>query len=584
MTAIPLSMKATKIALHLGGSNARRMLKSQNFKNSPEYFHKIVEGEIGWIGNATVLENQSILLFTGVPIGGPDVRQITDYTSAARLLREYEGAFAALFWDAVKRKLVIVTDFLGLQPLYWSKSDNGLQVATETKAFRGQPDLAAWGAFISLGQTIGDRSLMEGVARVPRAAVWIYDAATGALDKYCYWNWPEPRERVSVDDLIDPLHWSIREYMDHGYAGTLLLSGGFDSRLLLLMLRDAGIDARTLIVSHPEERRDADGRFAQAIAEALGVHSERVTSDRDFYSLYQYLDYLIGSDAGTPSLHLFIAQIDHHIHDAAVWEGVVPGVSIGALPYPGSGITGYLTKARRDWNHPVWRAARRIFRHEVCQTMYDGFMADLDRECARHPNDAYGMTRFFVENRTRHRTSINPLKVFANHALPFTPGMVRAHWDAAAAIPCDAKANNALYLQIYEKLYPDALRIPFVSMGHISGPGHHFNLTNNTIVMKLLRQLGRAPFLNGIANRLGITTWYFKPSRFLQIENLPGNVIQDRYIDPRMLAALVGSPGLGNRAAREMLFYWLTWHWVHEDRLIDVLSPFQVADPGRRCT
>ena len=79
-------------------------------------------GRIPFLYQAT---NGNVLAISGVPI---DMRLDTagkiksivdkDYREAAKILKSFDGAFAALFWDNVNRKLVVVTDFLGYQPLY----------------------------------------------------------------------------------------------------------------------------------------------------------------------------------------------------------------------------------------------------------------------------------------------------------------------------------------------------------------------------------------------------------------------------------------------------------------------------------
>jgi hypothetical protein len=55
--------------------------------------------------------------------------------------------------------------------------------------------------------------------------------------------------------------------------------------------------------------------------------------------------------------------------------------------------------------------------------MREGFACDLDSELSRLPRDMHGLARFVIENRSRSRTAMNPLKACANHARAFTPGL-----------------------------------------------------------------------------------------------------------------------------------------------------------------
>jgi hypothetical protein len=67
----------------------------------------------------------NILAVSGVPLDMHGSLKQTllsivsqDYQRAAKSLSALDGAFAGAFWDNVHHKLVIVTDFLGSQPLY----------------------------------------------------------------------------------------------------------------------------------------------------------------------------------------------------------------------------------------------------------------------------------------------------------------------------------------------------------------------------------------------------------------------------------------------------------------------------------
>ncbi|MGH9348631.1 MAG: hypothetical protein ACRD26_15330, partial [Vicinamibacterales bacterium] len=53
-----------------------------------------------------------------------------DPAHTARTLASLDGAFAAFVWDPAERKLVVVTDFLGLQPLYLRRTAAGLALGS----------------------------------------------------------------------------------------------------------------------------------------------------------------------------------------------------------------------------------------------------------------------------------------------------------------------------------------------------------------------------------------------------------------------------------------------------------------------
>lgn len=73
-------------------------------------------------------------------------------------------------------------------------ADGELTLVSETKAIDSAPDLAAWGAFISIGHPIGERSLLADFSRVPPASILTYDCARRQLSIRRYWDWPEPSD------------------------------------------------------------------------------------------------------------------------------------------------------------------------------------------------------------------------------------------------------------------------------------------------------------------------------------------------------------------------------------------------------
>src|SRR5699024_8450527 len=133
-----------------------------------------------------------------------------------------------IFWDADSEILVVATDCLGMQPLYMRHTGKELTLVSETKALDASPDPAAWGAFISIGHPIGERSLVEGLQRVPPASILTYDCARRELRIHRYWSWPAPSDAWRNYDFVGSLEQEIRAYADFGDPGTLLLSGGWD--------------------------------------------------------------------------------------------------------------------------------------------------------------------------------------------------------------------------------------------------------------------------------------------------------------------------------------------------------------------
>ena len=263
-------------------------------------------------------EAGNLLALTGVPIDldGPlDARldQVlhADFHQAARSMCELDGAFAGLMWDAQNGKMVVVTDFLGVQPLYMVRGEGLLLLATDLKAMPAsglvavEMDPATWGAFITFGHSIGDGTQLASVRRVEPACSLVYDPTDDSLEASTHWQWPSEQADLTLDKLetgplVESMRREIRAYREHTTKSTVLLSGGFDSRFLLALLREEGLDVPALALTHKDELWDTDGRLAGAVARRLGVAHEIVTSPRSFYGSKAFLEYLVMSEVAVP--------------------------------------------------------------------------------------------------------------------------------------------------------------------------------------------------------------------------------------------------------------------------------------------
>jgi hypothetical protein len=566
MSAMPAPHHARKLAIHLGADASARvatMLDRQNPDGLPTSQRDFRGGAIGCLGGALPAHG-NLCFFTGIPINGTDAENLVDAEAAARLFPEYDGAFAGVFWDADQEILVIATDCLGMQPLYMRDEPGALTFVSDTKALAGEPDLAAWGAFISIGHPIGNRSLVDGLRRVPPASILTYDCRRQRLEVRQYWQWPEASDAWRHYDFLASLDRDVRAYASLGNAGTVLLSGGFDSRLLLFLLKRAGIRVDALSIAHEDEHDDADGRLAEAIAERAGVSLRKASPPRDFFSSQAYLDYLVASDAGFPSLDLFIAKVASQIDADVVWDGLVPGFVFMPLHQPEGGFKTYLRQEIRGPDSAIWRAAEMLFKPEVVAAMREGFAKDLDSELSRLPRDMHGLARFVIENRSRNRPAMNPLKVYPNRARAFVPGLSKDFMAHAATIPFQEKLHGRFYRSLFAKLDKRALSIPFVSGGELlSGKRFSLSYWRERLSADVQNVRSRHPRLIGHSKIPPA-----KRSTFLG-EHLFEDI--HSWIDPDAREKLKTLDSR-NYVTWKLLFHWKAWQWLHEGRLEAMLG------------
>jgi hypothetical protein len=541
----------------------------------------------------------NVLAIAGVPItldGSLDTCLASaaagGYEQAIEQLTHLDGAFVAVFWGAKARKLAVVTDPLGLQPLYIARPDEGLLIASELKAFPAsglmatEMDPAGWGAFFSFDFNIGCRTQLARVSRVKAATVLSYSPANGKLDAKCYWSFPEPcrdmgLEDVDIGQLLDVARREVKSYVTHSQTSSLLLSAGFDSRLIMLLLIEDGIHCAAVILEHQDELFGLDGRLAVRVAKKFNQADYQLMATRHrYYESPEFLRYLVMGEVAVPCLDLFIAQVSQHLRPemAAVWEGLCFGSAFTPM-YPDlATFEDFLRVRCRPTTSLHWEAARTVFSTAVGQEMEEGFARLLGEEIARFPNDQFGVTRFQMDNRKRRCSALNPMTVYANDVLPFIPGVSKKFWDIAGRIPRTLTANGKLYMKLYREHFPEALSVPFCSGGNIhSARAFTPMLWTMPIAQKSINyaryywhRMGRLPIAGrlfarsssgsnpcGVANRLVDCV-----VQSISLEH--GDLNPDAVMAIRRMRPPYDWK---TRIARHHLFYWQIWRWVMEGEL-----------------
>jgi hypothetical protein len=580
-------------------ASVRRMLDAQRLRTAQSpHVVDIDSGALGWLttfDRATAIpltrkgDNGNLLLVSGVPVdlvGDLHHRLRTmvqgDFRAAAQSLSELDGAFAAVFWDAGNRKLVVVTDFLGMQPLCALTFPGGFCLATEMKAIAAsghcghELDPLGWAMLACLGHFAEDVTALHGVRRVPPATVMTYDVATGQWESKTYWRWPEPRpalrlETIDTGELLGYFRNHLLSYEVHHREAAVLLSGGFDSRLILATLAREGRRPRGLVLSHADEQDDADGRLARKLARAYGIPYELVPPTPNFYSSVGYLDYVVMNEVGTPSFGLFIAQLASAIagRAQAVWEGIAPAYSLRTVHQGPGGFEAFFREHSKAFDADTWIALRKVFAPTLVRAMEAEFRDFMRRSQKVFPDDEFGVTEFLIRNRMRNRTGPNPLKVYANDVAPFTPGLSREFWAATAGIPFDVKQGFALYLEIFRQHFAELAWLPFCSDGDLYKASDAFNreysmlglrgwLMEHYYVSRIARRLGLRPLPAG-----GNDDAILRTIRAVDIGHPDLN--QDRVAS--LLRDKGGSADPVGRIARRWLFYWQMWRGVMDGRV-----------------
>ena len=527
------------------------------------------------------------LWIVGLPVsldGSPDplldAAVNGDLAAARRALTSLDGAFAAFLWDEPQRRLIVVNDIAGLQPIYMRRVPGGVMFAPRIDEIAGDaaPDAAGWGAFVGFGNLVGPHTSVEGVTRIPPGTILDYDAAADRLSSATYWEWPamSPEttlDRVDTGEILAILDANLRAYDVYHRHPMLLLSGGFESRLLAALLTNAGRAPSALTLRNPYEHSEIDGRFAVRVARALGLHHVVHDPDPQFFSTAKYLEYVRLHEVASTSVNLFIAQVASELQAAGVeasWDGFPFGSIIKEKS--AESFEAFFHKIQRPFDGAAWQAARQVFAPDFADAMRDGLEGAVRREIEACYPPPHGTQQFFQRNRIRRRIAPNTLKVYATFLLPLLPGLTKALYQRVVPIPPSVRKGEALYFRIFERHFPELARIPWCSGGHLMA-GTRKSLEYRALAAR--SAIVEHPRAGDILRRLGVT-----PSRG-EVKYVSDAVrfapLDDRYLNADGIRALQQSPPSATKAdtfARELVFYWMMWRSIMRPATI---GPYALA-------
>src|SRR5882762_625843 len=174
------------------------------------------------------------------------------------------GMFAIALWDTRLHRLVLARDRVGIKPLsYWVTPD-GIAFCSELRSLLALPrfprrlDERGIAAFLSLGYVPDPLTAFADVAKLPPGHVLVWSAEQGAAVRR-YWTPVAPEggvadERLAVERLRELLVDAVGSHLESEVPLGAFLSGGLDSSTVVaLMKQSAPITPRTFAIGFAEE-------------------------------------------------------------------------------------------------------------------------------------------------------------------------------------------------------------------------------------------------------------------------------------------------------------------------------------------
>lgn len=199
------------------------------------------------------------------------------------------GVFALC--SASAESIVVVSDPSGIYPVYlWARPGRAVVSSHErvlARAVGAPADLRGVVQTAAFGYAIGERTLHGGVRQLPAGASARIDVRSGAVTIVDHPTHYGPiRSGDSLDALADEVWEAYRrgvgDLTTHGGPAGLLMSGGFDTRLVALGLAAVG---RPLVALTIGDADNHEVHVAERVARLTGASWERRTARPDLDGL-----------------------------------------------------------------------------------------------------------------------------------------------------------------------------------------------------------------------------------------------------------------------------------------------------------
>ena len=195
-----------------------------------------------------------------------------------RCVERLRGMFAFAVWDAPRRTLLLARDRLGIKPLYYAETPQGLVFGSELKALLRSPwivpavDHRAAALYLEYGYVPDPLSILQGVAKLlPGHTLTIRNGRVAESRRY--WSStpffsrgaPAHAEQRLWERLTD----AVRSHLVSDVPLGAFLSGGVDSTTVVaIMAKEMGVPVKTFSIGFREPGFD-ELPYAREVAHAF---------------------------------------------------------------------------------------------------------------------------------------------------------------------------------------------------------------------------------------------------------------------------------------------------------------------------
>lgn len=206
-----------------------------------------------------------------------------------RLVEKMRGMFAIALWDNRRHTLYLLRDRLGVKPLAYVRTPDGIAFASTVRAlaaagFAGELSPAAMAEYFEFGYVTDARSIYGQIHKVPPAT--LIEFHNGQMTERQYWqeSAARPSGAVSFGEAVEESERlfleAVKLRLEADVPVGALLSGGVDSSLVCWAIAKLGGNVSAYTVGTPGDPGD-ESPVAIATARQLGLRHHIIELSAD---------------------------------------------------------------------------------------------------------------------------------------------------------------------------------------------------------------------------------------------------------------------------------------------------------------
>jgi len=372
-----------------------------------------------------------------------------------KALIDLNGKFIICIIDKEKDKVVILNDRYGFYTFYYYQQDDFYCFCNVPKIIvdsinNKKIDLKSFQEFFNYGYLLGNRTLIQGINKIPPAS--IIEIKNNRIDFKSYWNWNYIKKARSVcfEEAVEKLGllWieAIDKILKKHEKVYLTLSGGLDSRAILAAIDYLGMNHKVDSILTFGQKDSLDYVIASSAARLTKI--QHIFIELNSNTWWENIDFAIENGLGEINIiHTHGSCLNKIKPKYVILDGFAGDLIMG-----GSYLQPEFINAKKEY---TLRLIDEKMKSEGLKNslLIKGLRErDLKREYLAWESTDY----FFINNRVKNFTNNNMLGDKYYRVYPFFDNtLIDYVYSLPSEWRLDSKIYKVMLLRYFPKFFSD---------------------------------------------------------------------------------------------------------------------------------